>query len=272
VCLSAKTAADLGIKVKASDPTLETTVADGRKVESRLVTIQSIQLGPFTVQNVQCLIDDSGGDQSPDLLGGTFQNHFLCKLDAQAGILHLTPSDKSATVSETNNASDPAQGTSPQASQQQQSSPPEQAVAPPPPPDEGKFTDPQQLVDAVSPNLWPPTADGWTQLKLEAINDAFHKQVNGNTGTFTITVDKVQPDHSSNRGTYLVIAKATVVGKLPVWSYFFFDDDKKDKLASLNHGDTITVTGKLNPVAIEQQGSVVALQIAMAHCDVAPSK
>jgi hypothetical protein len=85
---------------------------------------------------------------------------------------------------------------------------------------------------------------------------------------------KLGPSGTCVSDTTFIRKKAndTAVGKLPVWSYFFFDEDKKDKLASLNHGDTITVTGKLNPVAIEQQGSVVALQIAMAHCDVTQSK
>jgi clan AA aspartic protease (TIGR02281 family) len=99
VTLSTETADELGIHATEKDPTIEMTIADGSKVPSKVVILPSARIGPFTVKNVKCVITPKGPHRSPDLLGGTFQQHFLCRLDQQAGVIHLTPSDSSASVS-----------------------------------------------------------------------------------------------------------------------------------------------------------------------------
>jgi hypothetical protein len=52
----------------------------------------------MTAKNVECIIDPKGKQRSPDLLGGAFQRHFLCRVDERAGVIHLTPGDSSASV------------------------------------------------------------------------------------------------------------------------------------------------------------------------------
>jgi hypothetical protein len=54
----------------------------------------------MTAKNVECIIDPKGKQRSPDLLGGAFQRHFLCRVDERAGVIHLTPGDSSASVSQ----------------------------------------------------------------------------------------------------------------------------------------------------------------------------
>jgi clan AA aspartic protease (TIGR02281 family) len=103
VSLSAETAEVLGIHATDKDPKIELTIADGSKVLSTLVTLPSVSVGPFTAKNVKCVIDPKGPRRSPDLLGGTFQQHFLCRVDQQAEVIHLTPSDRSASVSKASN-------------------------------------------------------------------------------------------------------------------------------------------------------------------------
>src|SRR5205085_1885805 len=89
VSISAKTAEQCGLAPGPGDPTVEATLADGRKVKSKLMVLESVQVGPFTVHNVECLVDPAAGD-TPALLGATFLRHFSYKSDLAAGELHLT--------------------------------------------------------------------------------------------------------------------------------------------------------------------------------------
>jgi len=81
VSLSAETAAEFGLRAADDDPTVVSTVADGRQVKDRLIVVPSIQVGVFTGSNIECLIDPPSSIRGPDLLGGSFQRHFLCRLD-----------------------------------------------------------------------------------------------------------------------------------------------------------------------------------------------
>lgn len=96
VSISDDTAAELGLRVTSHERVVDATLADGRKVRSRLIVIPLIRVGAFTAENVECMVDFPGPVRGPDLLGGTFQRHFLCRLDQTAGVLHLTPIDKQA--------------------------------------------------------------------------------------------------------------------------------------------------------------------------------
>jgi len=98
VSLSAETAEELGIHPTDKDPMVEMVIADGSKVRSKMVILPSVTVGIFTAKNVECIIDPKGKQRSPDLLGGAFQRHFLCRVDERAGVIHLTPGDSSASV------------------------------------------------------------------------------------------------------------------------------------------------------------------------------
>ena len=97
VMLSAATAFDLGITPKADDPEAEFTIADGSRVKARIVTLDSIRIGAFTVPDVECILLPKG-QAGADLLGGSFQHRFKARLDADAGTLQLTPIDTSITT------------------------------------------------------------------------------------------------------------------------------------------------------------------------------
>jgi clan AA aspartic protease (TIGR02281 family) len=99
VSLSAETAEELGIHPTDKDPTVEMVIANGSTVRSKMVILPTVTVGVFTAKNVECIIDPKGKQRSPDLLGGAFQRHFLCRVDERAGVIHLTPGDSSASVS-----------------------------------------------------------------------------------------------------------------------------------------------------------------------------
>ncbi|MDB5355624.1 MAG: hypothetical protein JWN24_2077 [Phycisphaerales bacterium] len=91
VSFSAETAAELGLQASDSDETVTMTVASGKQVQCKLMVVPLIRVGGYVAENVQCLIDPKGSERTPNLLGGTFQSRFLCRLDRQAGVIHLTP-------------------------------------------------------------------------------------------------------------------------------------------------------------------------------------
>lgn len=93
VQISAATAKALGLKISSKDPEAEFTVADGRTIKAKIVMLDSIRLGAFTVKNVACSVLPPDVPGSDDLLGDTFQRHFVCRLDQQGGHLQLTPID-----------------------------------------------------------------------------------------------------------------------------------------------------------------------------------
>ncbi len=93
VCLSAKTAADLGLHPSARDPVVQATIADGTRVTEHVMMVNSIRIGPYTVQNLQCIVADKGV-KGADLLGNEFQHHFQFKLDVNSSTLQLTPLDQ----------------------------------------------------------------------------------------------------------------------------------------------------------------------------------
>jgi aspartyl protease family protein len=92
VCLSAKTAALLGLHPGESDPTVEITIADGSKVKEHVMMLDSIRIGSFTVENVSCIVPPKGV-AGADLLGNVFQRHFQFRLDVNNKTLQLSPLD-----------------------------------------------------------------------------------------------------------------------------------------------------------------------------------
>jgi clan AA aspartic protease (TIGR02281 family) len=91
VSLNYQTAAKIGLVPSDTDQTIQSTVADGRVVKDSLMEIDSIRIGAFTVHHVQCEVDPPDVKDSPNLLGDSFQSHFLARLDMINDQLHLTP-------------------------------------------------------------------------------------------------------------------------------------------------------------------------------------
>lgn len=90
----------LGIHATDKDPTMVMRIADGSQVNEKVVELDSIRLGGFTLRNVECVLvpDIPGVSKVDDLLGDTFQSHFLSRLDQRTRQLQLTPIDSSVTL------------------------------------------------------------------------------------------------------------------------------------------------------------------------------
>jgi clan AA aspartic protease (TIGR02281 family) len=99
VRLSAHSADALGIATPgtAVDVTEEVAMENGQKLPARRVTLKTVQVGPMTTEDLECLIFLNGYD-TPPILGAGFLSHFAYWIDPEGGKLTLTRVElKSAT-------------------------------------------------------------------------------------------------------------------------------------------------------------------------------
>lgn len=94
ICLPAETATQLGLTPGPKDPVIMMEVADGRVVSGHKMTLKSVRVGRFTMENVECSVLDPLPTHPPALLGNTFLSHFVVKLDQEKSELHLTELSK----------------------------------------------------------------------------------------------------------------------------------------------------------------------------------
>ncbi len=87
--ITSQTAKQLGLKINASNATIKTVNANGKVTEARLVVLESVRLGQFVVENVECWVYPPDVDGS-NLLGGTFLRNFVSRMDLAVRELHLT--------------------------------------------------------------------------------------------------------------------------------------------------------------------------------------
>lgn len=72
------------------DEPIQLRLANGSVIQGREMTLTSVRVGRFTVPDVRCVVLEKGLPDAPLLLGGTFLNHFIVKLDPTQAELHLT--------------------------------------------------------------------------------------------------------------------------------------------------------------------------------------
>ena len=65
-------------------------MADGNIIEGREMTIKTVRVGRFTLEEVRCVVLNKGLPNPPLILGGSFLNHFIVRLDPGSRELHLT--------------------------------------------------------------------------------------------------------------------------------------------------------------------------------------
>ena len=89
ICLPAKVAQELGVEPTADDPTIQLMMADGRTIEGRMVTLEEVRVGQFTVNNVEAAVLGPAATEAEPLLGMSFLGNFKFELDAKAGTLNM---------------------------------------------------------------------------------------------------------------------------------------------------------------------------------------
>ncbi len=91
---------DIAEKLKVvpgpQDPIINIKMADGSMIQGQEVTLKTVRVGRFTVENVPCVVlMNRTAQQATPLLGNSFLAHFVMKLDQAGGTLHLTEIVKS---------------------------------------------------------------------------------------------------------------------------------------------------------------------------------
>jgi clan AA aspartic protease (TIGR02281 family) len=79
--LSSDFAAKIGLTPEASDQTVQLHDASGGITQAKMMTIPTVRVGPFTVNNVDCAVLPPNKRDVPLLLGQSFINQFTHKVD-----------------------------------------------------------------------------------------------------------------------------------------------------------------------------------------------
>jgi aspartyl protease family protein len=90
VTLPAELAEKLQLVPGEKDPTIQLRLANGAIIEGKEMSLKSVRVGRFTLENVPCVVLQQGLSDPPSLLGASFLNHFIVNMDAANNQLHLT--------------------------------------------------------------------------------------------------------------------------------------------------------------------------------------
>ncbi len=83
-------AKDLGITVTEADPIVQLQMADGKLVDARRVSLESVQVGEFIVNDVEAFVLPEDLSAASPLLGNTFLSNFTYEIDPDRGKLILS--------------------------------------------------------------------------------------------------------------------------------------------------------------------------------------
>lgn len=90
IVLPATLAAAIGLRPGPTDPVVQAQVADGGRVVAHRMTIPSVRVGRFTVNNVECIVMPPSKKIVTPLLGQTFHKHFTYRLTPESGTLVMS--------------------------------------------------------------------------------------------------------------------------------------------------------------------------------------
>ena len=97
ISMPQKIADALKIRPKKNDPAVKLKLADGGEVAGTLVRLQTVRVGQFTVNDVECVILGVEAANAEPLLGMSFLGNFKFELNAQKSQLTLTEVKAGAT-------------------------------------------------------------------------------------------------------------------------------------------------------------------------------
>jgi clan AA aspartic protease (TIGR02281 family) len=80
----------LGIAIASSNKKIESKLANGKIVKGTLATLESLQVGPFVVRDVECEVGDPSEKGGLCLLGGSFLRYFIYRMDLAGGQVFMT--------------------------------------------------------------------------------------------------------------------------------------------------------------------------------------
>jgi clan AA aspartic protease (TIGR02281 family) len=98
VVLPYRTAMECGVKVDASALTVTMIVASGSKFKSKLVTLDSIRVGKFSAEKIECVVLPPEATNAPVLLGMTFLGRFNFSINGTELVLSKVDAERSVSI------------------------------------------------------------------------------------------------------------------------------------------------------------------------------
>ena len=93
ISISTDMAKKLGVEPKATDPDIMVGLADGRRIPAKLTRLETVRVGKFTADNVECVVLGEEATEAPPLLGMSFLGQFKFELDAAQSQLKMVKVD-----------------------------------------------------------------------------------------------------------------------------------------------------------------------------------
>lgn len=90
ITLPWETAEKLKVTPGEKDPDVQMKLASGAIISGKQITLKSVRLGRFKVDEVTCIVMEQGLPDPATMLGSSFLSHFVVKMNQQRGELHLT--------------------------------------------------------------------------------------------------------------------------------------------------------------------------------------
>jgi hypothetical protein len=90
-------AVECGWKPEDSSITMIATIADGSKVKSKLAVLDSVRVGKFTAEHVECCVLPPEAKNAPLLLGMTFLSKFNFSINGTELVLSKIDGERTAT-------------------------------------------------------------------------------------------------------------------------------------------------------------------------------
>jgi clan AA aspartic protease (TIGR02281 family) len=97
VVLPYKIAVECGAKPDESPVTVIATIADGSKVKSKQVLLESVRVGKFTAERVECVVLPPEAKNAPILLGMTFLSRFNFSINGTELVLSKIDGEHTAS-------------------------------------------------------------------------------------------------------------------------------------------------------------------------------
>ncbi len=90
ICLPARVATEVGCAPTVSSEEVQLQLADGRIIVGKLVSIPEVRVGKFVLQNVECAVLPESAVGAEPLLGMSFLQKFVFKIDSDRATLTMT--------------------------------------------------------------------------------------------------------------------------------------------------------------------------------------
>jgi hypothetical protein len=88
--LSARLASEVGARPEPGDQAVDLATLDGRTIHARPARLETVQVGPFTHRDVDCVVLPESAGDFPPVLGNGFFDRFSTRFDADARAIALT--------------------------------------------------------------------------------------------------------------------------------------------------------------------------------------